>query len=40
MNQPAKTDETISVQQTQIEKLKEYKVVLIYSTGTGKIKVG
>ena len=35
----AKTDKAITLQQKQIEKLKEYKATLINSTVTGKIKV-
>jgi len=38
--QSAKIDQAISLQQTQIEKLKEYKITLIDSAVTGKIKVG
>ena len=38
--QSAKIDQAISLQQTQIEKLKEYKATLIDSAVTGKIKVG
>ncbi len=37
--QTAKMDQVISLQQTQIEKLKEYKATLIDSAVTGKIKV-
>ncbi len=37
--QSAKIDKAISLQENQIEKLKEYKAVLIDSTVTGKIKV-
>lgn len=37
--QSAKINEAISLQQTQIEKLKEYKATLIDSAVTGKIKV-
>ncbi len=37
--QSTKIDQAISLQQTQIEKLKEYKVTLIDSAVTGKIKV-
>jgi type I restriction enzyme S subunit len=37
--QSTKIDEAISQQQTQIEKLKEYKATLIDSAVTGKIKV-
>ncbi len=37
--QSAKIDQTISLQQTQIEKLKEYKATMIDSVVTGKIKV-
>jgi type I restriction enzyme S subunit len=37
--QSAKIDEAIALQQTQIEKLKEYKATLIDSAVTGKIKV-
>jgi len=37
--QSAKIDQAISLQQKQIEKLKEYKTVLIDSAVTGKIKV-
>jgi len=37
--QSAKIDQAISLQQTQIEKLKEYKATLIDSAVTGKIKV-
>jgi len=37
--QSAKIDQAISLQQTQIEKLKEYKASLIDSAVTGKIKV-
>ena len=37
--QSQKIDRTISLQQTQIEKLKEYKATLIDSAVTGKIKV-
>lgn len=37
--QSAKIDQVISLQQTQIEKLKEYKATLIDSAVTGKIKV-
>lgn len=36
----AKIDKAITLQQTQIEKLKEYKATLIDSAVTGKIKVG
>tara|TARA_R110002050_G_scaffold158249_1_gene287508 strand:+ start:5985 stop:6197 length:213 start_codon:yes stop_codon:yes gene_type:complete len=35
-----KIDESISLQQTQIKKLKEYKATLIDSAVTGKIIVG
>jgi len=38
-NQSAKIDKAISLQQKQIEKLKEYKTVLIDNAVTGKIKV-
>ena len=38
-NQTAKIDQAISLQQTQIEKLKEYKATLIDSAVRGKIKV-
>ena len=38
--QSAKIDQAISLQQTQIKKLKEYKATLIDSAVTGKIKVG
>ena len=38
--QSAKIDQAISLQQTQIEKLKEYKATMIDSAVTGKIKVG
>ena len=38
-NLSAKIDQAISLQQTQIEKLKEYKASLIDSAVTGKIKV-
>ena len=38
--QSAKIDQAISLQQKQIEKLKEYKATLIDSAVTGKIKVG
>lgn len=38
-NQSTKIDKAISLQQTQIEKLKEYKATLIDSAVTGKIKV-
>ncbi|UJP64804.1 restriction endonuclease subunit S [Mongoliitalea daihaiensis] len=37
--QSAKTDQAISLQQNQIDKLKEYKATLIDSAVTGKIKV-
>jgi type I restriction enzyme S subunit len=37
--QSAKIDQTIALQQQQIERLKEYKVTLINSAVTGKIKV-
>jgi len=37
--QSAKIDQTISLQQTQIKKLREYKATLIDSAVTGKIKV-
>jgi type I restriction enzyme S subunit len=37
--QVLKFDQAISLQQTQIEKLKEYKATLIDSAVTGKIKV-
>jgi type I restriction enzyme S subunit len=38
--QSSKIDRAIALQQTQIEKLKEYKATLIDSAVTGKIKVG
>ena len=38
--QSAKIDTSISIQQQQIAKLKEYKSTLIDSAVTGKIKVG
>ncbi|WP_439490225.1 restriction endonuclease subunit S [Algoriphagus sp.] len=38
--QSTKIDQAISLQQTQIQKLKEYKATLIDSAVTGKIKVG
>jgi type I restriction enzyme S subunit len=38
-NQSSKIDKTILLQQTQIQKLKEYKATLIDSAVTGKIKV-
>lgn len=37
--QSSKTEHSVSLQQTQIEKLKEYKSILIDSAVTGKIKV-
>ncbi len=37
--QSAKIDQAISLQQKQIEKLKEYKATLIDSAVTGKIKI-
>jgi len=40
IEQSTKIDQAISLQQTQIEKLKEYKATLIDSAVTGKIKVG
>jgi type I restriction enzyme S subunit len=39
-NQSQKIDQAIALQQQQIEKLKEYKTILINSAVTGKIKVG
>lgn len=39
INQSTKIDQAISLQQTQIQKLKEYKATLIDSAVTGKIKV-
>jgi len=38
-NQSSKIDNAIAVQEKQIDKLKEYKAVLIDSAVTGKIKV-
>jgi len=38
-NQTSKINKTISLQQKQIEKLKEYKAILIDSVVTGKVKV-
>jgi len=37
--QSTKIDKAITLQQTQIEKLKEYKTVLIDNAVTGKVKV-
>lgn len=37
--QSAKIDQAVSIQQQQIDKLKEYKATLINSAVTGKIKV-
>ena len=38
-NLSTKIDQAISLQQTQIQKLKEYKATLIDSAVTGKIKI-